>query len=39
MGQVGTAGSRHKKIVKSGVLESPTSTKLQFEKEFVWALP
>lgn len=40
MGQVRTAGSIHKKIVKSGVLESPTLTKLQFgKKEIVWALP
>lgn len=33
MGQVRTAGSIHKKIVKSGVLESPTLTKLQFGKK------
>lgn len=33
MGQVRTAGSIHKKILKSGVWESPTLTKLQLEKK------
>lgn len=38
MGQVRTAGSIHKKIVKSGVSESPTLTKLQLEKENLFGL-